>query len=190
MELFALLELMGTQYKLIVTLMAILLFPLLLKVTKKLLEKAIKGKVDVHRKFRAELLLKIILAFVVLCLVLIFWGIELRGLLVLGSSLFAMLGVALFAAWSLLSNLTAFLLMFIQNGFHVGNWVRIVDGANHIEGRIVELGLMNVLLEHVDGHRVVYPNNLFVTRPVMVLNKEPKPTKAPVIKRIIGLKKT
>jgi len=190
LELFALLELMGTQYKLIVTLMAILLFPLLLKVTKKLLEKTIKGKVDVHRKFRAELLLKIILAFVVLCLVLIFWGIELRGLLVLGSSLFAMLGVALFAAWSLLSNLTAFLLMFIQNGFHVGNWVRIVDGANNIEGRIVELGLMNVLLEHVDGHRVVYPNNLFVTRPVMVLNKEPKPTKAPVIKRIIGPKKT
>lgn len=43
-----------------------------------------------------------------LCLVLVFWGIELRGLLVLGSSLFAMLGVALFAAWSLLSNLTAF----------------------------------------------------------------------------------
>ena len=190
MELFELLELMGTQYKLIVTLIAILLFPLLLKITKKLLEKAIKGKVDIHRKFRAELLLKIILAFVVLCLVLIFWGIELRGLLVLGSSLFAMLGVALFAAWSLLSNLTAFLLMFIQNDFHVGYWVRIVDGANHIEGRIVELGLMNVVLEHVDGHRVVYPNNLFVTRPVMVLKKEPKPTKAPVIKRIIGPKRT
>ena len=102
MEIIEVLELFASQYKLIVTIIAILVFPLLLKITKKLLEKAIKGKVDLHRKYRAELLLKIILAFVVLCLVLVFWGIELRGLLVLGSSLFAMLGVALFAAWSLL----------------------------------------------------------------------------------------
>lgn len=188
MELFALLELLGTQYKLIVTLVALLLFPVLLKVTTKLLEKAIKGKIDIHRKYRAELLLKIILACVLLCLVLVFWGIELRGLLVLGSSLFAMLGVALFAAWSLLSNLTAFLLMFIQNDCRVGYWVRIIDGANSIEGRIIEMGLMNVVLEHIDGHRVIYPNNLFVTRPVLVLNTPPKPSKAPTIKRIIAPK--
>ena len=81
-----------------------------------------------------------------LCLVLVFWGIELRGLSVLGSSLFAMLGVALFAAWSLLSNLTAFLLMFIQNDCRVGYWIRVIDGANFLEGRIIEMGLMNVVL--------------------------------------------
>ena len=190
MKFLDVLELLTDQYKLIVTVIALLLFPVLLKLTKKLLEQAIKGKVDLHRKYRAELLLKIILAFVMLCLVLVFWGIELRGLLVLGSSLFAMLGVALFAAWSLLSNLTAFLLMFIQNDCRVGFWVRIIDGANHVEGRIVEMGLMNVVLEHIDGHRVIYPNNLFVTRPVLVLNAEPKPSKAPVIKRIIGPKKS
>jgi small-conductance mechanosensitive channel len=189
LQLFELLDLLGTQYKLVVTVVALLLYPLLLKVTEKLLEKTIKGKIDVHRKYRAELLLKIILAFVMLCLVLVFWGIELRGLLVLGSSLFAMLGVALFAAWSLLSNLTAFLLMFIQNDCRVGFWVRIVDGANSIEGRIVEMGLMNVVLEHIDGHRVIYPNNLFVTRPVLVLNKEPKATKSPATKRILGPKR-
>ena len=100
-------ELFNEQYHLIVTIIAILLYPLLRKTTKKLLLKAIKGKADPHREYRAELLLNIILAIVMLCLVLVFWGIELRGLLVLGSSIFAMLGVALFAAWSLLSNLTA-----------------------------------------------------------------------------------
>lgn len=184
-----LLDILSTQYRLVVTLAAVILFPILLKLTNKLLEKTIKGKVDEHRKHRAELLLKIILAFVMLCLVLVFWGIELRGLLVLGSSLFAMLGVALFASWSLLSNLTSFLLMFIQNDCRVGFWVRVVDGANFIEGKIIEMGLMNVVLEHIDGHRVIYPNNLFVTRPVMVLIKEPKATKAPVIKKVLGPKK-
>ena len=95
-----------------------------------------------------------------------FWGIELRGLLVLAHP-FLPCWVALFAAWSLLSNLTAFLLMFIQNDCRVGFWVRVIDGANFLEGRIIEMGLMNVVLEHVDGHKVIYPNNIFVTRPVI-----------------------
>jgi len=47
-EIIEVLELFASQYKLIVTIIAILVFPLLLKITKKLLEKAIKGKVDLH----------------------------------------------------------------------------------------------------------------------------------------------
>ncbi|WP_404342612.1 mechanosensitive ion channel domain-containing protein [Pseudoalteromonas mariniglutinosa] len=185
-----LLDILSTQYKLVVTVLAIVLFPLLRKFAKKLLEKAIKGTADPHRKYRAELLINIILAIILLCLLLVFWGIELRGLLVLGSSLFAMLGVALFAAWSLLSNLTSFLLMLIQNDCRVGFWVRVIDGANFIEGRIIEMGLMNVVLEHIDGHRVIYPNNIFVTRPVMVLKTPPKATKPLTTgKRVLGPKK-
>lgn len=101
-------------------------------------------------------------------LLLVLWGIELKEPLVLGSSLFAMLGVALFAGRSLLSNLTSFLIMFVQNDCR-GAWVRIIDGANHIEGCITEMGLMHVALKYLDGHKVIYPNNLFVTRPVIIL---------------------
>ncbi|NOU51999.1 mechanosensitive ion channel family protein [Pseudoalteromonas sp. JBTF-M23] len=180
---------LGEQYRLIVTIFVLLLFPVILKFSRRLLEKITQGKIDPHRQLRAELLLKMITAMVLVCLLLVFWGIELRGLLVLGSSLFAMLGVALFAGWSLLSNLTSFLLMFIQNYCRVGNWVRIVDGANHVEGCIIEMGLMNVVLKNLDGHRVIYPNNLFVTRPVLVLNQEPSKPKSPAAKRVLGPKK-
>ncbi|WP_170829112.1 MULTISPECIES: mechanosensitive ion channel domain-containing protein [Pseudoalteromonas] len=180
---------LAEQYRLVVTAFVLLLFPIIFKYSQRVLDRVTQGKIDTHRQLRAELLLKIITAIVLICLLLVFWGIELRGLLVLGSSLFAMLGVALFAGWSLLSNLTSFLLMFIQNYCRVGNWVRIVDGANHIEGCIVEMGLMNVVLKNVDGHRVIYPNNLFVTRPVLVLREEPSKPKVPAPKRVLGPKK-
>ncbi|WP_462159244.1 mechanosensitive ion channel domain-containing protein [Pseudoalteromonas sp. GB56] len=183
----SLLDLVTQNYKWVVTLTVILLFPLLVRLQIKIFNKTVRGRVDPHRKQRAQFLLKVLLAFVLLCLLLVFWGIELRGLLVIGSSLFAMLGVALFAGWSLLSNLTSFLLMFVQNDCRVGYWVKVIDGANFVEGRIVEMGFMNVVLEHVDGHKVLYPNNLFVTRPVMVLNKPPM--KAKPIRKIIGPKK-
>lgn len=174
------------QYKLLITIAVIASFPLLVKTQNKVLENMVRGRIDPHRRYRAGLLLKIISAIVMLCLLLIVWGIELRGLLVVGSSLFAMLGVGLFAGWSLLSNLTSFLLLFIQNDCRVGQWVRIVDGGNFIEGCIMEMGLMNVVLQHIDGHKVLYPNNLFIVRPVMVLNKPPEKVKKVQPKRLIG----
>ena len=180
-------DILAANYKWVVTVAVILLFPAMVRFQKKIFERTIRGRVDMHRKQRALILLRTLLAFVLLCLLLVFWGIELRGLLVVGSSLFAMLGVALFAGWSLLSNLTCFLLMFVQNNCRVGSWVKVIDGANFIEGRVVEMGLMNVVLQHVDGHRVLYPNNLFLTRPVMVLVKEP--VKAKPIRKILGPKK-
>lgn len=183
----SLLDLVTQNYKWMVTFAIILLFPLFVRLQLKIFNRTVRGRVDPHRKQRAQFLLKVLLAFVLLCLLLVFWGIELRGLLVIGSSLFAMLGVALFAGWSLLSNLTSFLLMFVQNDCRVGFWVRVIDGANCVEGRIVEMGFMNVVLEHVDGHKVLYPNNLFVTRPVMVLNKPPQKVKP--IRKVIGPKK-
>ncbi|MFC3033509.1 mechanosensitive ion channel domain-containing protein [Pseudoalteromonas fenneropenaei] len=184
-----LLALAKSQIHLIVTAFALLSFPFLQSAAVRLLSKITRGKIDQHRQYRAELLLKIIVAILLLCLLLVFWGFELRELFVVGSSLFAVVGVGLFAGWSLLSNLTSFLIMFVQNDTKVGNWVRVIDGANFVEGRILEMGLMNVVLQNIDGHRVVYPNNLFVTRPVMVLNSEPKKPKVIAAKRTLGPKK-
>ncbi|CCQ11234.1 putative hypothetical protein [Pseudoalteromonas luteoviolacea B = ATCC 29581] len=182
-------EFLLSQYRLIITLLVVLSFPIFQSAAVKLLHRVTRGRIDEHRQFRAELLMKIIVAIVLLCTTLVFWGIELKGLLVVGSSLFAMAGVALFAAWSLLSNLTSFLIMFIQNKYKVGSWVRVIDGANFVEGRIVEMGLMNVMLRHIDDHKVIYPNNLFVTRPVIVLADEPTKPKPPAApKRTLGPK--
>jgi len=74
----------------------------------------------------------------------------------------------------LLSNVTSFLVLFVQNHCRIGLWVRVVDGANFVEGKIVDMNLLNVVLENVDGNTVLYPNNLFIVRPVIVLNKTPE----------------
>lgn len=79
--------------------------------------------------------------------------------------------------------------MFIQNDCRVGYWVRVIDGANFVEGKVVEMGLLNVILETSDGHRVLYPNNLFVVRPVMILNRSLREKKKLYSTRLIELKK-
>ncbi len=110
-----------------------------------------------------------ILLFLLLVVVLsIVWGVDIKGLLVLASSMIAVMGVALFAAWSLLSNITAFFILLGQRSFAQGRVVKVIDGSNSIEGTIVEVNLFSTELKTADGEMVVYPNNLIVSRPVVV----------------------
>ncbi len=110
-----------------------------------------------------------ILLFLLLVVVLsVVWGIDIKGLLVLASSMIAVIGVALFAAWSLLSNITAFFIMLGQRNFAPGAEVKIIDGVNHVEGKVVEVNLFSTVLLTKNNEQVVYPNNLIVSRPVVV----------------------
>ena len=122
-----------------------------------------------------------ILLFLLLVVVLsIIGGIDIKGLLVLASSMIAVVGVALFAAWSLLSNITAFFILLGQSTFAQGRTVKIVDGSNAIEGTIEEVNLFSTTLRTKEGECVVYPNNLIVSRPVFV--KEQQSCKTQLVK--------
>jgi len=89
------------------------------------------------------------------------------------SSVLALLGVALFAQWSILSNITASVIIFFFFPFRVGNWVRIIDGENSIEGEITEISLFHVLINGLEGELLTYPNSLVFQKAVSIRNKKP-----------------
>ena len=117
---------------------------------------------------RAMVVFHILLFLLLIVVLSVVWGIDIKGLLVLASSMIAVIGVALFAAWSLLSNITAFFIMLGQRNFAPGAEVKIIDGANHVEGKVVEINLFSTVLLTKNNEQIVYPNNLIVSRPVIV----------------------
>src|SRR5690606_20549722 len=121
---------------------------------------------------RAAVVLHILLVLALIVVLSVVWGVDIRGLLVLASSMIAVVGVALFAAWSLLSNITAFFILLGQKAFAEGMEVRVIDGGNYLEGRIVEINLFSTVLRTKDNEQVVYPNNLLISRPVVVFPKK------------------
>lgn len=121
---------------------------------------------------RAAVVIHILLVLVLIVVLSVVWGVDIRGLLVLASSMIAVIGVALFAAWSLLSNITAFFILLGQKAFAEGMEIRVVDGGNYLEGRIVEINLFSTVLRTKDNEQVVYPNNLLISRPVVVFPKK------------------
>ena len=117
---------------------------------------------------KAYHMVRLVTAVLTIALLLLFWGIDFSGLLIFSTSIITLLGVALFASWSILSNITSFFIMLFHTSFRRGNYLRVIDGDNYIEGYIAELGLMNTKLTTSSNEHVIYPNNLLLARPIFV----------------------
>jgi small-conductance mechanosensitive channel len=155
--------------QMVISAVIILIYIVLSRRIAPFLYRTIAASVLKEEMNRRALVVFHILLFLLLVVVLsVVWGIDIKGLLVLASSMIAVIGVALFAAWSLLSNITAFFIMLGQRNFSPGAEVKIIDGANHIEGKVVEINLFSTVLLTKNNDQVVYPNNLIVSRPVVV----------------------
>lgn len=105
--------------------------------------------------------------FGVLVLVVV-WGIDFSAVLIVATTTVTLLGVALFASWSLLSNLTAYFVLLFQRSFARGNYVRILEADNFVEGTIRDLTLFNTELLTDNQETVLYPNNLLLTRVALI----------------------
>lgn len=110
-----------------------------------------------------------------LVLVLIIWGIDYQALLVVASSVLAVLGVALFAQWSILSNVTASIIVFFTLPARIGDEIEVIDGTQSLKGEIREINFFNVLLVDSEGNEIAYPNNLILQKAVRkCMNREAK----------------
>lgn len=98
------------------------------------------------------------------CLVL---GIGYGQLAIFFSSVFAVVGVALFAQWSILSNITASLIIFFSFPYRVGDWVKVVDKDDEILGQIMEISSFHVIIHRLSGDVVTYPNSLILQKAVV-----------------------
>ena len=96
------------------------------------------------------------------------WGIEFTSILVFTGTTLTLLGVALFASWSLLSNVTAYFVLLLHPTFRRGTFIRIIDADNYIEGYIADLTLFNIKLISESREFIVYPNNLVLGRPAVI----------------------
>ncbi|WP_411030480.1 mechanosensitive ion channel domain-containing protein [Spongiimicrobium sp. 3-5] len=95
------------------------------------------------------------------------WGVNIKELGLIFSSVFAVLGVALFASWSILSNVTAGIILFFYFPFKIGDRIRILDGDFGEEALIEDIKAFHVHLVKDNGELVTYPNNLFLQKGVV-----------------------
>ncbi|MGR8949547.1 MAG: mechanosensitive ion channel domain-containing protein [Gammaproteobacteria bacterium] len=111
---------------------------------------------------------RVLFALVGIPILLIIWGVNFGSIVVFATTTVTLIGVALFASWSMLSNITAYFVLLLHPAFRRGNFVRIIDADNYVEGYISDLSLFNAKLITESREIIMYPNNLLLTRPFLI----------------------
>ena len=154
----------------IATLIVLLVYFILRFSSNKLVRKyATLNEVLEHRTNLVIKYINLLLGILALISIVIIWGVKKDQIFLFISSVFAVAGVASFAQWSILSNITAGIILFFSYPFKIGDRIKIHDKDFPIECEIVDIKAFYVVLKSSDGELITYPNNLIMQKGVSVL---------------------
>ena len=97
------------------------------------------------------------------------WGIKTEQLFLFVTSVLTVIGVAFFAQWSILSNITAGIIVFFSSPFRIGNTIKIMDKDYPIEAKIVDIRSFYTLLKTAEGEDITLPNNLLLQKSIIIV---------------------
>ncbi|MBN2868546.1 MAG: mechanosensitive ion channel [Flavobacteriaceae bacterium] len=100
------------------------------------------------------------------------FGATLENLTLVFSSVFAVIGIGLFAIWSILSNVTSGIIMFFSFPYKIGDKIKIHDKDYPIEAIIEDIRAFQLHLRLDNGDLVTYPNNLILQKAVTLVQKD------------------
>jgi small-conductance mechanosensitive channel len=85
------------------------------------------------------------------------------------SSLFAVIGVAMFAQWSILSNVTSGIILFFSAPFKIGDNIKIHDKEFPVEGEVDDIRGFHTYIKTAEGEVITYPNSLLLQKGISVV---------------------
>ncbi|WP_268224119.1 mechanosensitive ion channel domain-containing protein [Sinomicrobium oceani] len=157
------------KYQLLHTAIAVVLLLFLKFLLSKIIRKV--GILSNYHDARTFLILRYANIFIFLmglAALSIIWNVNFEDLGLLLSSIFAVIGVALFAQWSILSNITAGVILFFTFPFKIGDKIEIQDKDFPMRAIIEDIKAFHVLLRTEEGELLTYPNNLLLQKGVKV----------------------
>ena len=172
-------EFINEHYNELIYSLIVLIVILVLKV---LFATAIRkvSKISEYNPVRTNLILKftnIALTIIAIVILTLIWSVNYRDLGVMLSSVFAVIGVALFAQWSILSNITAGVIIFFSFPFKIGNTIRILDkelldpNNTDLDKFVIEdIRAFHLHLRRSNGEILTYPNNLVLQKGVILIS--------------------
>jgi small-conductance mechanosensitive channel len=121
-------------------------------------------------KSRGELTKRVVnITFLSICftIILLIWGVNQSELAVFVGSALTILGVALFAQWSILSNITSSIIIFFNHPIKLNDSVALLEGKDYVlEGKVVNIGLFFITLTTDNAEEITLPNNMFIQKTI------------------------
>lgn len=130
--------------------------------------RKVMGKLDfgLQRKRLTLKVINILLLLIALTILLGIWGLKGRDLFLFTSSVVTVIGVAFFAQWSILSNLSAGLILFFNHPLRIGDYIEIKDNELSVLGRVDDITVFFIHIITTEDELVTVPNNIILQKTV------------------------
>lgn len=115
------------------------------------------------RKAMISKVMNIGLIFLTGLILLGIWEVDPEDLALYFASVFTIIGVAFFAQWSHLSNITAAIIIYFNHPVAIGDEITIQDEPS-IQGKISDIGLFIMTLITEDKKKLMITNTLFLQK--------------------------
>ncbi|BDU26510.1 MULTISPECIES: mechanosensitive ion channel domain-containing protein [unclassified Flavobacterium] len=154
--------------------LATIILILILIVLRMVIAKLIRRFASTSHLFehRTNLVIKyinILMNILVTTSLIVVWGVETQDIFITISSIATVIGVAMFAQWSILSNITSGMILFFSFPFRIGDTIKIHDKDFPIEAEIEDINTFHVSLKTKEGEKIIFPNNLLLQKGISII---------------------
>jgi small-conductance mechanosensitive channel len=103
------------------------------------------------------------------------WGVKQSELVVFISSIMAVLGVAFVAQWSLLSNMTAGLILFFNHPLKIGDHIKLIEKDFVIEGIVNDITFFFVHIKTENKEIITVSNTIILQKNISIVTSKDTP---------------
>ncbi len=145
----------------------LLLYFILSRLFNKAIAKtAVKFNYHQQRTTVFKKVFKGLLLVILIVLLTIIWGVDQSRLFFYISSFLTVLAVGFVAQWSILSNITATIIIFFYHTVKIGDIVSIHEKDSLVEGEISDIGLFFITIVTPNREEITIPSNLFIQKAI------------------------
>ena len=153
------------QKELIATLILSVSVMILIGLLKFILKRFAKvAKIDWNNRKVVFYIGSFLIYTVAVVIGLLIWGVNFNDFIVFISSTLAVIGIGLFAQWSVLSNVTASVILFFSHPLRLGDRVQILDKDFNWTGVVEDITAFYLFMKTDEGKKITLPTNLVIQK--------------------------
>ncbi|WP_422860727.1 mechanosensitive ion channel domain-containing protein [Flagellimonas sp. S174] len=158
--------------KLIETVVVMAIFFAVRFVVTKIIDRTLKDRlIQESRGLSIKKVLRSTLLLICMSIIFLIWGVDQSDLAIFIGSVVTIAGVAFFAQWSLLSNITSSIILFFNHPIKLNDKIVIMEGKDYaIEGKVTNIGLFFISIQTYDMEELTLPNNVFIQKTIKKLS--------------------
>jgi small-conductance mechanosensitive channel len=129
---------------------------------------------DLQRKRISQKIVNLFILLVGGIVLAAIWNIDRKELFVFFTSVLTIIGIAFFAQWSILSNITASLILFFNHPLRIGQFIQVFDKDYTVEGKLEDISFFFMHVRTKENQIVTIPNNLVLQRTILMKTETSK----------------